>query len=48
MDSAEKDRRKELDRRRVERRAPKRGVNVRHDDTRPESVKRIMRGKKER
>lgn len=33
------------DRRKVERRTPKRGVNVRHTDARPESVKRIRRGR---
>jgi hypothetical protein len=31
------------DRRRIERRAPKRGVTVRHDDEHPEDVKRIRR-----
>jgi hypothetical protein len=35
------------DRRRIERRAPQRGVNVRHDDERPEETKRIKRGRYE-
>lgn len=38
--------RKILDRRTMERRAPKRGVNVRHDDKCVEQPKRIRRGKK--
>lgn len=38
--------RKILDRRTMERRAPKRGVNVRHDDKDGDPPKRVRRGKK--
>jgi len=37
--------RKVLDRRRIERRKPKRGVNVRHDDQRPDETKRVKRAR---
>lgn len=37
--------RKVLDRRHMERRTPKRGVNVRHTDEKPEDIKRIKRGR---
>jgi hypothetical protein len=40
--------RKIRDRRYVERRAGKRGVNVRHTDERPEDTKRVKRGQHER
>lgn len=41
------DRRQTLDRRRVERRAPKRGVNIRHDDAHY-VPKRVLRRDKDR
>lgn len=41
-------RRTVLDRRSLERRAPKRGVTVRHDDTHPAGVKRVKRAAAQR
>ena len=40
--------RKIQDRRKIERRAPKRGVNVRHDDARDDDSKRVRRGRQEK
>lgn len=39
---------RQSDRRRIERRAGKRGVTVRHDDLDPPTTKRVKRGQQEK